>query len=593
MSIFSHTSFAPESYRFPPFPQASNERIPLKPHMRMVFEIRDLRFASPATVSRAGIIYISTQTGSQWRSLIATWLKRLGRESEDGGPDAAPVSTPDTVVHTTLRGLFDRYCAPTLLFLRKECKPIVPTEDVTLITNLLRLLDATLPPALLKKLSDPAATPPEEAARVLETHFVFAAVWAFGAALTVVDSEDYRASFSNWWRSEFKAVKMPSRDTVFDYWLNPASVQFDSWKASPFFAEVAFDSRKMAMGAVTVPTPETCAISFWSDMLLRARKPVMLAGYAGCGKTQLISGLLASQPSEERLSATVNFNFFTGSRELQATLEAPLEKKTGANFGPKGKAQLVFFLDDVNLPEVDRYDTQSAIALVRQHLDYGHWYDRGKLTAKNIQSCQYVAAMNPSAGSFQVNPRLQRHFFTLAVGFPGPTSLHTIFSTFLDGHLRSQGFIEEVQGCAANLLSAALTLHASVASTFRKSATCFHYEFTVRQLASIFSGLLQSTPGEFKEPGKLAALWLHESERVYGDRLVSVDDVAKYRGLAAGIAKKKFPAANLGAFFAAERPDPLLFSHFSPESAASGVRVYDRVLTTEKMRTVVEDSLKE
>jgi len=38
---------------------ASNERIPLKPHMKMIFEIRDLKFATPATVSRAGILFIS------------------------------------------------------------------------------------------------------------------------------------------------------------------------------------------------------------------------------------------------------------------------------------------------------------------------------------------------------------------------------------------------------------------------------------------------------------------------------------------------------------------------------------------------------
>jgi dynein heavy chain len=43
---------------------ASNERIPLKPHMRLIFEIRDLRFATPATVSRAGILYISDTAGS-------------------------------------------------------------------------------------------------------------------------------------------------------------------------------------------------------------------------------------------------------------------------------------------------------------------------------------------------------------------------------------------------------------------------------------------------------------------------------------------------------------------------------------------------
>ena len=42
---------------------ANNERIPLKPSMRIIFEIRDLRFATPATVSRAGILYISDDEG--------------------------------------------------------------------------------------------------------------------------------------------------------------------------------------------------------------------------------------------------------------------------------------------------------------------------------------------------------------------------------------------------------------------------------------------------------------------------------------------------------------------------------------------------
>ena len=42
---------------------ASNERVPLNSNMRMLFEIRDLNFATPATVSRAGILYISAQKG--------------------------------------------------------------------------------------------------------------------------------------------------------------------------------------------------------------------------------------------------------------------------------------------------------------------------------------------------------------------------------------------------------------------------------------------------------------------------------------------------------------------------------------------------
>ena len=38
---------------------ASNERIPLTPTMRLLFEISHLRTATPATVSRAGILFIN------------------------------------------------------------------------------------------------------------------------------------------------------------------------------------------------------------------------------------------------------------------------------------------------------------------------------------------------------------------------------------------------------------------------------------------------------------------------------------------------------------------------------------------------------
>ena len=40
---------------------ASNERITLNPTMRLLFEIAHLKTATPATVSRAGILYINPQ----------------------------------------------------------------------------------------------------------------------------------------------------------------------------------------------------------------------------------------------------------------------------------------------------------------------------------------------------------------------------------------------------------------------------------------------------------------------------------------------------------------------------------------------------
>ena len=38
---------------------ANGERIKLKPTIRIIFEVQDLRVASPATVSRCGMVYLT------------------------------------------------------------------------------------------------------------------------------------------------------------------------------------------------------------------------------------------------------------------------------------------------------------------------------------------------------------------------------------------------------------------------------------------------------------------------------------------------------------------------------------------------------
>ena len=47
-------------------------------------------------------------------------------------------------------------------------------------------------------------------------------------------------------------------------------------------------------------------------------------------------------------------------------------------------------------------------------------YDKHKILQKEVTNVQYVACMNPTAGSFYITPRMQRHFATFAVQMPGP-----------------------------------------------------------------------------------------------------------------------------------------------------------------------------
>ena len=77
----------------------------------------------------------------------------------------------------------------------------------------------------------------------------------------------------------------------------------------------------------------------------------LLVGNAGCGKTVLINDKLASL-NEDWLAVSVPFNFYTTSEMLQGILEKPLEKKAGRNYGPPGSKKIIYFIDDMNMPEV-------------------------------------------------------------------------------------------------------------------------------------------------------------------------------------------------------------------------------------------------
>ena len=89
-------------------------------------------------------------------------------------------------------------------------------------------------------------------------------------------------------------------------------------------------------------------------------------------------------------------------------------------------------------------------------------------------------------------------------------------------------------------LAPTLMLHRRVSSSFRKTAANFHYEFNIRHMAGVFQGMLMARPEQVGDPMKLAQLWLHESERVYGDRLVTLADQKRYKDFALEQAKKDF-----------------------------------------------------
>ena len=313
---------------------ASNERIRLLQNMKMMFEIRDLVFASPATVTRAGVLFISDDR--QYKNYVASWL--------DGWIEELPFvvkADARVLLKEKAEALFEKYIDPVLLELSLNYKHVVPLLEFGLVQTITSFLSGLW---VVDNIGTKDATN-------LEIYFVFACVWGFGGAMSITSGTDYRRKFSQYWKDTWKAIKFPHRGEVFDVFVEKTKKDFVSWQ--DIVPELEFDSGTTKMSDITVPTMETVAISFWLDNLLTNKTGAMLIGAAGCGKTALINGKLRALP-EEYSSTTVNINYYTNSSMYQKVLEAPLEKKAGKNYGPPGNKKLIYFVDDLNMAALDK-----------------------------------------------------------------------------------------------------------------------------------------------------------------------------------------------------------------------------------------------
>ena len=167
--------------------------------------------------------------------------------------------------------------------------------------------------------------------------------------------------------------------------------------------------------------------------------------------------------------------------------------------------------------------------------------------------------MNPTAGSFTINPRLQRHFSVFAVSFPGLDALESIYRQIFEQHLSSNKFPAPVMKVIEPLVKAALTVHTQCNTTFLPTAIKFHYIFNLRDLSNIFQGMLFSTRECLNSATKMARLYMHEARRVYCDKLTEKKDQEMFDTIMQNVCSKEFEDLDKDELFSL----PNNFCHFA------------------------------
>ncbi|KAI8929015.1 dynein heavy chain and region D6 of dynein motor-domain-containing protein [Entophlyctis helioformis] len=482
----------------------SGEIIQLSGTMSLIFEVRDLAVASPATVSRCGMIYMEPSRLGWRDTIIASWMNKQDNLDDEQ--------------KKLLFAMLDWLMAPCLKFIRRDCVEISDTTDTNLVMSTLNILDSLFKDAASAKGID--LTP-----KAIQGCCTFAMIWAVGGSV----NELGRPKFSAYFRSILAGtpetprpntfdvdVALPADGMVYDYVydLMNGSV-WRSW-LDTLQANYVIPP-KTKYDSIMVPTIDTARYSYLLRLLARHNKQILFVGPTGTGKSMYVRDTLMTGMSKDvYIPVFINFSAQTSALQTQEILESKLDKRRKGVFGPPLGKRCLIFVDDLNMPAREQYGAQPPIELLRQWMDHSGWYNLAENSMQEIIDIQFIGAMGPPGGGRNpVTPRFLRHFNTV---------LHKIFETILDWHLSTNNFARGVQAMTKQVIGATKELYRGAMANLLPTPKKSHYTFNLRDFARIIQGVLLSRPDTVAEPPKMIRLWLHESFRVFYDRLIDDDD---------------------------------------------------------------------
>uniref|UniRef100_A0A673TZU4 Dynein axonemal heavy chain 3 n=1 Tax=Suricata suricatta TaxID=37032 RepID=A0A673TZU4_SURSU len=503
----------------------SGEIIQMSPKMSLIFEPADLEQASPATVSRCGMIYMEPhQLG--WKPLKDSYM------------DTLPTSL--TKEHKELvNDMFMWLVQPCLEFIHLHCKFVVQTSPIHLAFSMMRLYSSLLDEIRKTDKEDSELSEGLTSQQVflwLQGLFLFALVWTVAGTINA----DSRKKFDLFFRNLImgmddnnprpKTVKLtknnifPERGSIYDfYFLKQGSGYWNTWTEYITKEEENIPANAK-VSELIISTVETARQSFFLKTYLDHEIPMLFVGPTGTGKSAITNNFLLRLPKNIYLPNCINFSARTSANQTQDIIMSKLDRRRKGLFGPPIGKKAVVFVDDLNMPAKEVYGAQPPIELLRHWIDHGYWFDKKDTNRLDIVDVLLVTAMGPPGGGRNdITGRFTRHLNIVSINAFEDDILTKIFSSIADWHF-GKGFDVIFLRYGRMLVQATMTIYKAAVENFLPTPSKSHYVFNLRDFSRVIQGVLLCPHTHLQDIEKFIRLWIHEVYRVFYDRLIDHED---------------------------------------------------------------------
>ncbi|XP_042868647.1 dynein axonemal heavy chain 12-like [Penaeus japonicus] len=520
----------------------SGETVPVPADMATIFEVLDLSQASPATVSRCGMVYVGGQTIG-WAALLHSWLHHHAHGPWWGEYGAL------------LRELANWLIPPALEFVKAHCRHLLPVIEVSLVRSIFPLT-ATVVNEVLQDCSISQKDRPKVGPIWTTASFLFSVTWCVAGALTLSAKDAFNVFFRRLVMGYIREYPTPSMieqigcpypgdGSVFDVLFDAKQRSF--WRPWTDVIKHTEIQETTKISTLLVPTVESTTrvplssarLEYLVDVCGRATNGILLVGEGQSGRKVVTRHYLKSLSTDTSEYAILPVTPAATAHSVKSVVLSNLAPRDSGGWGAKGGRRLVVFIDDLHLASHDDYQARPVHELVREAMQKKCWYGVDTTASVPLEDITWVGGASLHTGGVGgggdgeertrdlLHPRCQAGFLAIGAHSLSEDSVARVFTTQLNVFLRAGGFVPDVFTVIPGVISGTMSILGHVRTALRPTPAKSHYTFGLATAARIVNSISFLKKEAMETKRHFVRVWVHEVYREVCDRLVDAAEVTE------------------------------------------------------------------